>query len=546
MPQSPGSLSQTTDDGLNDDIFIDAVSGEDGALKNKAKGLLTRSCEVDSGKSLIMALESSKNPKESMMSLLSTLKMWTKLNPNRADNIEYNSITVPLMRLLCTGFLEFMYHVENTNEMRSDKRRYDEDEFISKFCENDDFSFLEKLRDNKHPDAQKLLLYIQNDRLNYIRNQDSGSANRFLKARSEVIHAFRVFEYGTLMYYISELNDFKKAFDYIIWYFRNSTMSVSPDFLDILMLILDGLITHNFNQVINAMEYITPGSYGQDIVTLSSDIQNPIDQYFSMKKNQSVACVKRLIISNKMLRYPIKDELLNRILSTLTDELSCVGDLIAQYKSNDTIYILDNAKLLENTKTKLLEKWNASWESGISASLLDHHTSIDDKISESLGGASATSTTNYVSSAVVKYNEWPGILPECEILDKLRGIEEESRFEGDTNTNNPTRGGWAKDTASDPIHVMRSMHHAIEALNSNYADSKRYAFESVIEREATYKENIKISRMRRQNEQREQDAPPTFVSPADILRTVQPQRPNASTIRTEHPTQDGNTNKRRK
>ncbi|EFC49109.1 predicted protein [Naegleria gruberi] len=556
MPSSPGGASEKTDDGETNNNTLDHLggSGDNSQFKNREKGLFSRSTDGKCDHSLYMLLSDSQNPKQYIQSLVQLLLMWMKTDINPSDPIELNDLTTSLMKVLCIGFFEFLYSVESANESNCQQRPYDEDEFIAKFCEGDVFAFIENLRDYNSEKSKKLLIYLQNQKLNELRMEDSNSANRFLKLRSEIVHGFRVFEYGTLFYYVSELKNLKKAFDYTIWYFRNSSLCMDPNFRDILMAIVDTLIMLNFNSVLDAAKEVEPGIWDSDYVKLD-DGENVLDQYFTLKKNQSIACVKRLIIANKATRYVITPTILETILKRLQDDFDCIEDIIDIYQANTDKFSTDDSEVILKLKTTISNKWKSSWESNISGSVLDHHTSLPTQLNTAIpGGASSQSTTNLVNSNVVRFSEWIGIFPECEIFDTLKKFEKVS---SDVNATEVMRDGWMKEVASDPIQVLNSMQRAIEGLYCNLQSSRKDALESVISKEEIYKENIKISRMRRQNENSGTsqssttvNSSQTFVSPSLLLRT-QPSLTTSQLLtntstgrRTEHPTPSSQDSKR--
>nr|CAG4710961.1 unnamed protein product [Naegleria fowleri] len=479
----------------------------------RRKGILSRNSD-ESGP-LIRLMSESTNPKQLIQSMLQMLAMWFEQpkSPNSIsdETINMNVVVLSLMNILNVGFLELQYAIESANEQKDECRPYDEDEFVSKFCEGSVFSFIENLRDRTSEKARRLILHLQTKQLNQLRKQDSYSSSRLLKLRADYVHnVVKIFEFGTLMYYIGELKCMKSAFDYTLYYFRNSALCLDPNFREILLAILDTLILQNFNAVLDAAREVDPSVLGNSSskkpVEESSGEDDVLEEFFLLKKNQSIACIKRLEIANKMNHSVISPELIENMLTRIQEDFECIEDILFIFEENSDKMIQDEAEVILNLKNTILSRWKNSWEQKLDASyILDAYTALPSSLNTAIPSSSSThSTTNIPTSNLVKFNEWLGIFPECDIFDHLRKQKDTAKQpivslqQLTSELGDGIEEGWMKDTATDPVHVLNSMQRAIEALHCHLQSSRRDALTAVLQKEEAYKENIKIARIRRQ------------------------------------------------
>ncbi|KAG2382832.1 hypothetical protein C9374_004799 [Naegleria lovaniensis] len=478
----------------------------------RKKGILSR--KGDKSGPLISLMSENPNPKQLIQSMLQMLTMWfVKPTSNNSGDeiINMNEVILSLMNILNVGFLELMYAVESANEQKDEFRPYDEDEFVSKFCEGSVYSFIENLRDHTSEKAKRLIFHLQTKQLNQLRKQDTFSSCRLLKLRADYVHnVVKIFEFGTLMYYIGELKCMKSAFDYTLYYFRNSSLCLDPNFREILLAILDTLILQNFNAVLDAAREVDPSvlanSNSKQPVEENSVEDDVLEEFFLLKKNQSLACIKRLEIANKMNHSVISPELIENMLTRIQEDFECIEDILFIFEENSDKLIQDESEVLLNLKNTILSRWKDSWEHKLDASyILDAHTALPTLLNTAIPASASThSTTNIPTSNLVKYNEWLGIFPECDIFDNLRKQKDTAKQSIvslqhlTSELENDIEEGWMKDTATDPVHVLTSMQRSIEALHCHLQSSRKDALTAILQKEEAYKENIKIARIRRQ------------------------------------------------
>ena len=148
MPESPGGISissERTDNGDEENNFFEQTlrgSGDNVQYEPREKGLMSRTFDNKNGSSLLLSMSETTNPKQQIQSLVQLLSMWMKADINPHDTIELNKLTSSLMNILMVAWMEFLYSAESANESKHSLREYDEDEFVSKFCEGDVFSFI--------------------------------------------------------------------------------------------------------------------------------------------------------------------------------------------------------------------------------------------------------------------------------------------------------------------------------------------------------------------------------------------------------------------
>ena len=459
-------------------------------------------------------------------------------DPSSSDgSIVINKDLKPLMNHATVCWLETLYAFQNVNEKESPPE-IDEYGIIDEIFKNKEECFLQSLIENTNEPnncgvVSALKEYLFEKHLSKFRIESLPS-NQLLKTRAHFVrYNCRIFEFGTLMYYLTIKRDTVTAFDYALWFFRNSNLRHSQPFCLIMVVLLTGVFTDQLRQVIKMATVVAP-----NLLEDAEKEEDPILlEYLRIKINQIKSCISRFQQASEAQngKVIIEAKFFEKFHTLLNEDFSYIYNVKQSIDANPSIFAKDEDEDFIRLRNDILEKWDSSWEIGLNADKLPFNGPNVNNLN--CHSKPLSNSSNMIRN--MKMGEFLSMFPQCRnTINTLRNESE------DDNMGVRVDDGWLKSTGIDPVGTINAMQRSLEGVHSCITASRIDVHEKVDKKIDEFFEKAAARRLAMERMQARQNAqniantqnPSTTASPNQNLgkRKESPgngQEPNAKSVK---------------
>ncbi|KAL9648591.1 hypothetical protein ABK040_012249 [Willaertia magna] len=474
-------------------------------------------------------------PKTFCQSNLQTILMWIEenkqslcstsssspINPPKIKLHEHSSDWINHLFIKWTELLYVMKELYNQNVNDNFSSFMEKEDEKLKFRKVKYFEFQFILHKYLTDKNIKILKYLQNNQSIYFNcnnycNTLSNNGNDFMNIRGEYIwKIMKMFEYKNVMYYLLEKKDFKILFEYIFYFFKNSSLGGNEKFQKILKLILEGLVNQCLMEVINLVKNVDNQlllnlqeddniSYDFNNVEEEEEDSNNEEEedkdglrlFFEMNLEECFITIGRILYANEQLNYFTNVNYFLRFKNHL-NHLVNLKDLLLWYNNKQTLHhLIEHDEMILRVREKIDENWEFDWEITMDYLFRNAIMIPDDIVLNTQQAKTIVIPGN--SNGSFPFNTYLNEIPQLSYI----------KVTSDSDNNVFDENGYLETVASTPLELMNDLQASIESLHSRINYSIKEASYIMSETDKTVFERTRSARARQQQMSSANGPPP--------------------------------------